>query len=188
MAYRTCVTMTCEEPAINASDLCSKHYAKFAKLGHPKVKARALTTEQAIKLRAQQKAWQRKARLASYGLTEADYDRMWQQQSGCCAICARELVRTGEGSCNIDHCHSTGRVRGLLCRACNRGLGMFGDSPERLKIALAYLRPPAKAPRAAPRATVRPTTVPAWRQDDLFDVWRSRQLGRRAREDLGGWP
>ena len=173
MANGTCITMTCDEPAINASGLCSKHYAKFSKLGHPAVKARALTTEQGIKLRAQQKAWQRKSRLASYGLTEADYDLMWERQSGRCAICARDLVRTGNKSCSIDHCHLTGRVRGLLCRACNRGIGLLGDSPERLKDAIAYLRP-AKTPRRPARRPVSRSTVPAWRQDDLFDEWRSR--------------
>lgn len=62
-----------------------------------------------------------------YGLSLADVDAMIKQQNGRCAICdqAETLV--------IDHCHTTGRVRGLLCRPCNNALGKVNDSPTLLR-------------------------------------------------------
>ncbi len=68
---------------------------------------------------------------------------MWISQDGVCAICRRPetFITTGQGPCrlSVDHDHKTGKVRGLLCRDCNVGLGNFGDSGERLRNAAAYL-------------------------------------------------
>jgi len=70
------------------------------------------------------------------GLTVDRYAQMMWEQEGSCAICAtipeKKLV--------IDHNHKTDKVRGLLCSNCNSGLGMFKDSPRRLRTAIAYLR------------------------------------------------
>lgn len=68
-----------------------------------------------------------------YGVSRADYSAMWTAQGGACAICRR-------GVQVVDHDHSTGAVRGLLCHACNRGLGSFGDDSGRLDSAIQYLR------------------------------------------------
>lgn len=81
---------------------------------------------------------QRKAWLKQYGLTPEDFDRLLAEQNGKCAICG-EGCSTGQ-NLSVDHCHTAGHVRGLLCRNCNRGLGLFGDDPERLAKAAAYLR------------------------------------------------
>lgn len=72
-----------------------------------------------------------------YGLTLADYQELFEQQNGVCAICARiEENRM----LAVDHCHDeTGRVRGLLCGTCNRALGLFKDSPELLAKAKEYV-------------------------------------------------
>jgi hypothetical protein len=74
-----------------------------------------------------------------YGLTKDEYLSMFQEQCGCCKICnthqldlKRPLV--------VDHCHSTMKVRGLLCDNCNNGLGKFKDSEEFLKKAIDYLK------------------------------------------------
>jgi hypothetical protein len=75
---------------------------------------------------------------AKYGLTPADYDRMLAGQGGGCAICG-ELAADGQ-SLHVDHCHDTGRVRGLLCFNCNAGLGMFDHDGARLDAAATYLR------------------------------------------------
>lgn len=74
-----------------------------------------------------------------YGITIADYDRMLAEQHGCCAICKKgnEARRF-----DVDHCHSTGVVRGLLCRNCNWGIGNLRDSAELVEVALEYLRKP----------------------------------------------
>jgi Recombination endonuclease VII len=64
-----------------------------------------------------------------------DYRRMLSKQNGACAICKQVFQET----LAVDHCHTTGKVRGLLCRKCNTGLGNYGDDPGRLREAAAYL-------------------------------------------------
>lgn len=54
-----------------------------------------------------------------YRLTTEAYAHMWDQQSGACRICMREL-RMGRGGACIDHDHKTGHVRGILCTFCNK--------------------------------------------------------------------
>jgi predicted amidophosphoribosyltransferase len=82
------------------------------------------------------KSYSRKARYERYGLTEEQYTALITSQPNC-AICEKSFETERR---NIDHCHTTGRVRGLLCPGCNRGLGFFGDSPERLIKAAQYLK------------------------------------------------
>ncbi len=81
-----------------------------------------------------------KSKLKGFGLTEADFDRMLRAQHGVCAICKRPERKKNYKTLCIDHAHATGVVRGLLCAACNTGLGMFQDSPELLQSAAAYAR------------------------------------------------
>lgn len=79
-------------------------------------------------------------KLASYGLTEAQYQAMLEGQDGKCAICgSRHGLASKKHPLYVDHCHSTGKVRGLLCNRCNAGLGMFQDQPALLVRALNYL-------------------------------------------------
>jgi len=80
-----------------------------------------------------------------YRLTPEEYDSMHEEARGRCAICKRKR------SLCVDHCHKTGKVRGLLCRCCNRGIGMLGDTHHELEKAVEYLRP------FAVRHTRRPT-------------------------------
>lgn len=68
-----------------------------------------------------------------YGLTMDQYDGMYKTCNGLCQICG------SDGKLNVDHCHETGKVRGLLCTRCNTGLGKFGDSIENLLTAIKYL-------------------------------------------------
>jgi hypothetical protein len=63
---------------------------------------------------------------------------MLQQQNGLCAICKKTETGKTSNLC-VDHCHKTGKVRGLLCNNCNKGLGLFKDNPEVLLNASAYL-------------------------------------------------
>lgn len=76
--------------------------------------------------------------LKKYDLTPEDYDRMYEEQNGVCWICGRPETARNRGL-GVDHCHGTGKVRGLLCGACNRALGLFQDDVERLKKAIEYL-------------------------------------------------
>jgi nitrate/TMAO reductase-like tetraheme cytochrome c subunit len=73
-----------------------------------------------------------------YKVTPEDYDRMYEEQGGVCRICHKECC-TGKRLA-VDHCHETGKVRGLLCSNCNRGIGHLQDSVELLLRAADYLR------------------------------------------------
>lgn len=73
--------------------------------------------------------------LGRYGLTEADYDRMLGEQGGACAACKG---RSGQ-RLQVDHCHETGRIRGLLCGNCNSALGHAKDDIKRLTALISYL-------------------------------------------------
>lgn len=72
-----------------------------------------------------------------YGLSEQDLARLFAEQNGTCAICGVEA--RPEAGLKVDHCHASGRVRGLLCDLCNTALGMFEDDTDRLRRAAAYL-------------------------------------------------
>lgn len=73
-------------------------------------------------------------RLKTYGLTLDQFHAMYERQDFSCAICGKEDVKLV-----IDHCHGSGRVRGLLCTRCNVGLGIFGESVESINRSIAYL-------------------------------------------------
>ena len=76
-----------------------------------------------------------------YGITAADYDRMYAQQGGECLACGdAEADGYGSGSrLHVDHCHETGTVRGLLCQRCNLLIGHADECVERLRSAVEYL-------------------------------------------------
>ena len=80
--------------------------------------------------------------IRKYKVALVDYERMLKQQNGCCAICNASEASQHKGVFHVDHCHATGRVRGLLCRGCNHILGHVKDDPEVLEAAIAYLRVP----------------------------------------------
>ena len=75
--------------------------------------------------------------LRKYGLTLEEYCQMLEDQEGSCAICGRSFTK--EFYPNVDHNHTTSKVRGLLCTPCNRGLGLFQDNPDILRAAATYL-------------------------------------------------
>ena len=73
-----------------------------------------------------------------YGLPRGSYEKMLEEQNGKCAIC--EATKPGgKGRFHIDHCHSKGSVRGLLCHNCNILLGHSKDDPDILRKAITYL-------------------------------------------------
>lgn len=73
----------------------------------------------------------------TFGLTPEEYDQKLRRQGGVCLICQRPPA---EGKMlDVDHDHATGRVRGLLCRNCNQGLGKFFESPFLMAAAVGYL-------------------------------------------------
>jgi hypothetical protein len=71
----------------------------------------------------------------AYGMTVEQFDALLLSQQGRCAICSE----VPESSLHVDHCHVTGKIRGLLCTQCNVGIGMMKESPLRLRSAIRYL-------------------------------------------------
>ena len=80
-------------------------------------------------------AWIR--RVQPYGITVEELDSIFNKQRGKCAICGYMF---SDGDYDIDHCHLTGNVRGLLCRSCNTGIGLFKESHTFLKCAIDYIK------------------------------------------------
>jgi hypothetical protein len=74
--------------------------------------------------------------LRKYNINKNDFDKLLFNQNNVCAICEEE---NDYNSLNVDHDHITGKVRGLLCGSCNKGLGLFSDNPELLIKASKYL-------------------------------------------------
>jgi hypothetical protein len=76
-----------------------------------------------------------------YGITVDEYDALLASQDGRCAICRTDQPGgpTPESAFHVDHSHDDGRVRGLLCRACNTALGLLGEDPGRIRTLLAYI-------------------------------------------------
>jgi len=82
----------------------------------------------------QKKSWKSWWLKTNYGITIEDYDEMVEAQEGRCLICIEPTDKLV-----VDHDHETGKVRGLLCSACNTGIGHLKDSTERLFSAIDYL-------------------------------------------------
>lgn len=78
------------------------------------------------------------SRAYKYGITAEDFKRMYKEQNGKCKICCEEPA-TKRGL-HVDHCHETGKVRGLLCHGCNVALGSFKDNINLLEKAIEYLK------------------------------------------------
>ena len=77
-----------------------------------------------------------------YGMSLLDYDALLALQGGVCAICGKKSKRR----LGVDHCHSSHKVRGLLCSKCNVGLGNYDDDTDRLRAAIAYLERSRREP------------------------------------------
>lgn len=100
------------------------------------------------KMRKQQRRWRKlnprtpaqsykMALKSKYGLSVEDFNALLDKQDNRCVICSEKFTSTKHR--HVDHCHTTKKVRGLLCQFCNTGLGNFRDSPDRLRAAANYL-------------------------------------------------
>jgi hypothetical protein len=89
-------------------------------------------------------AYGREWNLRRYKIDGEYYAKLLNEQGGVCAICGGKETHTYKSGklkeLSVDHCHDTGKVRGLLCVNCNRGLGYFADDIGRIKRAIDYLR------------------------------------------------
>ncbi len=142
-----------------ALGLCQRHYkAQYARKYYHKNAAYRQKTLERLKTPeavAKQKAYEalpeaKKLKYTAsvarrYGLTREQFYALWDSQEGKCKICNKVLIfdktdkSDPDAKPHVDHCHATGKVRGILCRGCNRGLGGFKDSISNLESAIRYL-------------------------------------------------
>ena len=74
-----------------------------------------------------------------YNLAREDYIALIEGQNNCCKTCGLPAKDNIQGKLYVDHCHNTGKVRGLLCMKCNTALGLLNDDKELLQKMLEYL-------------------------------------------------
>lgn len=152
--------LCCENRPHVAKGLCSSCYQKHSKhvqtgfrcdgidrlveivQGHSTRKDLAVATRRTERdrrriARGQASGYFRNSSLQKrYGITTADFDRMLAEQDGC-AICHKEQAET---QFYVDHCHGTGRIRGILCPRCNTLVGFIETSADLIPVANNYLR------------------------------------------------
>lgn len=75
-----------------------------------------------------------------FSMSIEDYNSLLEKQDGVCNICKRHRIASNKSNMAVDHCHTTGKIRGILCNWCNRGIGIFEDNEEFLKRAIDYLK------------------------------------------------
>lgn len=115
-----------------------KYYEKNKKLISAKI--RKYRQENREKHLESARKTARKRRLELMGTSEAGVLAAFKSQRGKCAICqTRSIKAITDRYSHIDHCHSTGMFRGILCNQCNTGLGRFSDDPEILRRAADYV-------------------------------------------------
>lgn len=99
--------------------------------------------EKALRFRERHPNWREYAKNRqlkhTYGITLERYREMLSEQSGKCAICSKEHREGHRKGLVVDHNHTTGKVRGLLCYGCNAAIGHLREDERLFKTALAYL-------------------------------------------------
>jgi hypothetical protein len=98
----------------------------------------AIDSEELLKWKEYNRVKRRRSTLHRYGITPEVYQRMFDDQGGCCKICARPSIEFKKGLA-VDHCHRSGSVRALLCPNCNMMLGNAKENIETLRSAISYL-------------------------------------------------
>lgn len=82
---------------------------------------------------------QRRSKLKQYGITAEQYDEMFDSQDGHCALCPAVPPFGRKKHLEVDHCHETGRVRGLLCPQCNSSIAKVEKDPDWMDRVKEYL-------------------------------------------------
>jgi hypothetical protein len=131
-----CVSCTKENSSIRNKTGVQKEYIQ-----KNKEKINAYNRKAYHSLTAEEKKKRnRKQQISLYGLTVEQYDAILIGQNYVCAICNKSEKSSTKCVLFIDHDHKTGKVRGLLCDTCNRGLGYFYDDKSLLRNAVEYLK------------------------------------------------
>ena len=131
----------------------SKNPDRVKEIGRRSAAKKRNDPEKVVQIRAYQEKYRAenrevlrdKERQRKFGITRNEYVELFNKQNGKCAICHKEETATRNGvvkSLAVDHCHSSGRIRGLLCSDCNTGIGKFKDDIKVLHNAIQYLSNP----------------------------------------------
>ena len=116
---------------------CKKYHAEYVKRWKNKDKKSFLRKEREKYNKLSLSKKKNRHLRKTYGITLADFKAMMKRQAGKCVIGNETLTKFNT---HVDHCHATGKIRGLLCKECNVGLGNFTDSVIKLKKAITYLK------------------------------------------------
>lgn len=142
-----------ERTCVRCSEMIPEGVRKCQECNRRYTRARRRTPEHQAYMREYNKRNRSKTRSRHlqnrYGITLEEFNAMFAEQDGLCAVCRKPETAKWMGTdrtrpLSVDHCHETGKVRGLLCHSCNRILGLLNDDPDRLRRALAYLEEVAK--------------------------------------------
>jgi hypothetical protein len=117
--------------AIPAQEFGGQSLSRCRKCNSARVKA---SQTESSKLKAKESSL-----LRQYGMSLADLREMYEAHDGRCGICKIEHPFSGPGSLVVDHCHDTGKVRGMLCGRCNSAIGLFKENMYNLVQAMNYL-------------------------------------------------
>ena len=142
----------CNEP-VKSKGLCKMHYQRLLRHGHVKDRPRIKDydtcflpqcTNRVYALGLCHAHYIKERKWKEFGITAQKYVDMLESQGGVCLICSKPERATDGNSGKtrdlaIDHCHTTMKVRGLLCSHCNRGIGLMCDDPNMLRKAADYL-------------------------------------------------
>jgi hypothetical protein len=123
--------LSCHSPHY-ARGMCRACYRRHRYATDAQYKEKQKQNAKAWKLANPEKA--KEQDLRQYGLTVAERDEILKSQGGVCAACHET------GRMVVDHCHKTGKVRGILCDSCNLVLGHAKDNPAKLAALVEYLR------------------------------------------------
>lgn len=104
----------------------------------PGVRERILKRQQEWNKSERGQALKKRWHLKRYDITPEEYEQVFDAQGRCCAICGTD--RPGKKGWCTDHCHKTGKFRGVLCTPCNLGLGYFKDDDTKMQKAIEYVR------------------------------------------------
>lgn len=127
-------------------DLAAQSRRRLDRLRADPVTNEALKAKRRAEYAENKEYWVKNWRLRLYGLTPEQHAAMLTEQRGCCPICGDAFDPNRPRHQHIDHDHTTGTVRGILCTDCNLGLGRFKDNTSNLQGASAYLRRAATLP------------------------------------------
>ena len=148
----SCTEADCDQP-VKAKGLCKMHYARLLRHGHTMYRDRKTPHEACAIPNCENWRYARglchshylkTRKWEDHGLDAHGYVAMLEAQKGVCAICGRPERRVDGNTPKIkdlavDHCHTSNRVRALLCSNCNTAIGLLDDSPDLLSKAKAYL-------------------------------------------------